>query len=90
MIAFRFAVISLLTVSMGISQVAASGSFQQGIPGTSTNRPDQPAPGAEPVKEQPPASLEGQIVNAITGEPIKRANILLFPQISLGPMHRPR
>jgi carboxypeptidase family protein len=77
-IAFRFAVISLLTVSMGISQVAASGSFQQGIAATS-NRPDQPAPGAEPAKEQPPASLEGQIVNAITGEPIKRANVLLFP-----------
>ncbi len=44
--------------------------------------PQQPTPDQQqqqPQKEEPPASLEGQVVNAVTGEPIKKASILLNP-----------
>ena len=79
MIAFRFIGIVLLMVPLGASQVGGVISAQPGTAGTSTNRPQQPAPEAGPVKEQPPASIEGQIMNAITGEPIKRATLVLVP-----------
>jgi hypothetical protein len=77
-IAFRLSSVIFLTISLGIAQVG--GGFGQGTIGGSTNQPPRAGqPNAEPPKEQPPASIEGQVVNAVTGEPIKRASLILIP-----------
>jgi hypothetical protein len=83
-IAFRIAGVIVLTISLGIAQVVGAQSSGTGANPTIIIQPAQqpPNPGGpnnEPVKEQPPASIEGQIVNAVTGEPIKRATLVLVP-----------
>jgi protocatechuate 3,4-dioxygenase beta subunit len=37
------------------------------------------APPANSAKQEPPASVEGRVVNLATGEPLKRANVVLMP-----------
>ena len=37
-----------------------------------------PRQSAEPAKQEPPAKLQGRVTNAATGEPLKRANIMLM------------
>jgi hypothetical protein len=77
--AFRCCCVILWTISFGIAQIVGtqvSGSGGGAVP----NQPLNPsAPNAETVKEQPPASIEGQVVNAVTGEPIRRVSLILIP-----------
>lgn len=67
---------SLVFAQVGVTSSAGS-SFQGqrapvGVPVPGNQ------PGAQPEKEQTPASIEGQVVNGITGEPIKRVNLMLM------------
>src|SRR5205809_6095856 len=50
---------------------------------TPARRPQQPNTAAQPAeKEVPGGSVEGQVLNAVTGEPLRKVNLALMPQQS--------
>jgi hypothetical protein len=41
--------------------------------------PQQQSQSPQPAKQEPPGHMEGSVVNAVSGEPLKRANVMLMP-----------
>jgi hypothetical protein len=56
-----------------VGQVSTTGATGARTPLTQDQQPTPPA------KQLPPARIEGTVVNAATGEPLKRANVTLMP-----------
>ena len=93
----RFALAILLSLSSLIAQV---GGTATGTRGVGVVRPTQPPPqfdpssagqalpGQQPQQSQAPATIEGSVTNAITGEPLKRATLILIP-MQAGPSGQP-
>lgn len=78
---FRFAFVLCAVCQLSAQSVGSvqSGPIQAGPPGAPARRLPQLSPQAEPAKPQTPASIEGQVLNASTGEPLRKANVTLMP-----------
>ena len=63
-------------IPVGSAQAGPAGPPNQ----AGTNAPGQSPTPSEPPKEQPPASIEGQVLNSVTGEPVKKATLILTPE----------
>ncbi len=73
-----FSISGLFSQNLGVVPTAGPGAVP---PGQQTPN-QQPQP--QQQKEEPPASVEGQVVNAITGEPLKKVMLVLTPNQQRG------
>ena len=68
-----FSISPLFAQNLGVVSTVGPGAVP---PGQQTPNQQQPP---QQQKEEPPASLEGQVANAITGEPLKKVMLILTP-----------
>jgi hypothetical protein len=84
-VSYPFAVVFFVSITTAWAQVGASGAAGaipsiQLRPGDPASGPPSQAQQQMPQQQQQtPATFEGSVVNAITGEPLKRANLILMP-----------
>lgn len=74
----------MLFICLGVAEPQGLIVTQSGTSSPVGLPPAQSLPPQE-QKAEPPATLEGKVFNAVTGEPIKKANLILLPEQPQGP-----
>ena len=85
----RLVFVGLLSICVAFAQSGVAGGFGSGVGGGQGTRvvaqpvdptmAGQPRPGQQPQPAKEPSGIEGSVMNASTGEPLKRATVILMP-----------